>query len=559
MRNNQPVNGVEQPVRDGESIVSKTDLKGLITYCNPYFMEVSGFEEQELIGSPHNILRHPDMPAAAFADMWTTIKAGQQWTGIVKNRCKNGNHYWVRANVTPLVENGQVTGYLSVRTKPLRSEIEVADKLYRSWQQGQSQHIELHRGVLRERSLLGKLRAWQFVAAQTKLALAMSLLIAINLLWLIRDWISAGPGWFSGLSAVFASAIILSVWRFSSSHLLAPIQQALDTTKGLAGGDLSHRTQTGDASEFGQLLQALHQLNINLIAMIGDVRANVQAIIRGTQEIADGNLELSNRTESQANSLQRTASSMSEFAATVRQNYDNAKLADQMASSTSQVAHQAGLMVEQLGQTMLGISEAAKRIENIISLIDGIAFQTNILALNAAVEAARAGEQGRGFAVVASEVRNLAQRSAGAAKEIKDLIEDSVNQVRNGNQLVGQTGQLMQQLVQAVNQVSQVINEISLATDEQSKGIDEVNQAIHNIDEVTQQNTAMVEESAAAAANLASQAQQLGQAVSVFKMAASDAAKTHAVTSYKSNQLGNKKRNTGRNYPLPRLNNLQTD
>lgn len=518
MRNNQPVSGQEKILRDGASIVSKTNLKGIITYCNPYFIEISGYTEQELLGAPHNILRHPDMPAAAFADLWATIKAGQQWTGLVKNRCKDGAHYWVRANVTPLIENAQVCGYLSVRTKPQRHEIEAADALYRSWQQGGSSHLLLRQGEIIDQSLSGRLHLWQNARARFKLGVAILLLALINAAWLLLFWQNQGFSWGSASMGLLAFCALAGLWHFTNMALLEPIQRALKTTKALAGGDLSQQTGSAPHSDFGQLLRALQQLSVNLIAMIGDVGANVQAIVSGTQEIAASNLELSTRTENQAHSLQRTASSMTQFAATVRQNHDNAQHARQIAQNTSNLANHAGSMVDQLGQTMHGINDAAKRIENIISLIDGIAFQTNILALNAAVEAARAGEQGRGFAVVASEVRNLAQRSASAAKEIKGLIEDSVQQVGQGDQLVQQTGNLMQQLVNSVTQVSQTINEISLASQEQSQGINEVNQAIQHIDEITQQNTAMVEESAAAAANLASQARQLELAVSVFKL-----------------------------------------
>ncbi len=519
MRNNQPVTGIEALMRDGESIVSKTNLKGIIAFCNPYFVEISGYSEQELLGAPHNILRHPDMPAAAFADLWASIKAGKQWTGMVKNRCKNGDHYWVRANVTPLIENNQVTGYLSVRTKPQRAEIDQADALYRRWQAGEEQHLTIQQGELIDTSWLGKLKRWRYAAASLKMGLALIICFSVNLLWFFQLWQIQGFSWFNLLALALACSAMLGIWHFTMSQFIAPIDHALQATKAMAGGDLSKSSQGNNFSEFGQLLLALNQLNVNLIAMIGDVRSNVVGIVRGTQEIAAGNMDLSSRTETQAQSLQKTASNMMQFAEIVQQNHANSQQANQIAESTSDLANQAGAMVQQLGQTMLDISEAARRIENIISLIDGIAFQTNILALNAAVEAARAGEQGRGFAVVASEVRNLAQRSASAAKEIKSLIDDSVNQVGQGNQIVKQTGQLMQQLLAAVTQVSQTIHEISQATQEQSKGIHEVNQSIHHIDEITQQNTAMVEESAAAAANLANQARQLEQAVDVFKLA----------------------------------------
>jgi methyl-accepting chemotaxis protein len=265
-------------------------------------------------------------------------------------------------------------------------------------------------------------------------------------------------------------------------------------------------------------MQALGKMNDSLAKIVGDVRVGTEAITTASSEIAAGNLDLSSRTEQQASSLEETASSMEELTSTVRQNADNARQANQLAVTASEVAVKGGTVVGQVVDTMSSINESSRKIVDIISVIDGIAFQTNILALNAAVEAARAGEQGRGFAVVASEVRNLAQRSAAAAKEIKALIDDSVGKVDAGSKLVGEAGSTMNELVDSVKRVTDIMSEIMAASEEQSSGIEQVNQAIAQMDQVTQQNASLVEEAAAAAESMQDQSRKLTEVVGAFKL-----------------------------------------
>ena len=321
---------------------------------------------------------------------------------------------------------------------------------------------------------------------------------------------------FSVLIAVLA--VIIFVWLGVRKTLIAPLNRLIDSIRHIAGGDLVKRIDVESHNEMGELAHSLRHMQGELARTVGEVRQGADAIYSGASEIAMGNNDLSSRTEEQAASLEETAASMEELTATVKQNAENARQASHLALSASETAQKGGKVVDNVVQTMRDITASSQKIADIISVIDGIAFQTNILALNAAVEAARAGEQGRGFAVVAGEVRNLAQRSAQAAREIKSLIEDSVNRVDLGSTLVESAGETMGEIVNAVTRVTDIMGEIASASDEQSRGIDQVGLAVAEMDRVTQQNASLVEESAAAAAALEEQASRLTQAVAVFRI-----------------------------------------
>jgi methyl-accepting chemotaxis protein len=323
--------------------------------------------------------------------------------------------------------------------------------------------------------------------------------------------------------ALFAAALasgagLLALGWWLSGRIGRPIREAVKMAESVAAGDLRTRAADGGSGETAQLLGALQTMSKSLARLVGTVTQSSESIAMGSSQIASGNADLSHRTEEQASNLQRTAATMEQLTTTVRQNADTARMASQLAAGASSVAAQGGEMVTQVVTTMGEISSSSRRIADIIGVIDGIAFQTNILALNAAVEAARAGEQGRGFAVVATEVRSLAQRSAQAAREIKSLISASVEKVEVGTQLVGEAGRTMTEIVEQVHRVSDLISEISAASVEQSQGIAQVGEAVAQLDRVTQQNAALVEESAAAAESLKVQAAQMAQVVSVFKI-----------------------------------------
>lgn len=853
----------EIELKEGASIVSKTDLKGAITYINREFLEISGFSESELIGKNHNIIRHPDMPAAAFEDLWRTVKAGKPWNGMVKNRCKNGDHYWVEANVAPIREGSTVVGYMSVRNKVSRVQIEQAEKLYQQMREGKMPKPAWGEALIakvQDLPILYKLSAamltpvavmsgfdfyrhhpdaWlgmglgltaaivagglfslkmkQSVAVMTdaiqglaggelnckidtrgndefgslmKALKSMQIKIGFDVndsrkmaeeagrlqtaldqsataftysdsrqqlqymndsarkLWeeMAADIVRAHPEFkvedmighnlanylpedirptFSEVSrtprvielSIYGKKMQVAVmsafntqgeylgrmtqWEdktaeymgqqevfrlvnsaaaghlkervdisklpegfvkeigqginqildalitplnvaakyvadISQGHIPAKItdhyngdfntikdnlNQCIDAVNALVAdanmlsqaavdGQLSTRADAGkhngdfrkivegvnntldsvigplnvaanyvdriskgdiperitdhyngdfnelknnlntcidavnmlvaDADllteaandgritvradvdkhngEFRKIIEGVNNTLDMIVEPIIAVTEAVETITTAANEISSGNSDLSARTEQQASSLEQTAASMEELASTVKQNAENAKQANQLALTASGVAVKGGEVVNEVVATMSAINESAKKIEDIISVIDGIAFQTNILALNAAVEAARAGEQGRGFAVVAGEVRNLAQRSASAAKEIKELITDSVNKTTEGTKLVENAGNTMEEVVSSVQRVADIISEISAASTEQTTGIDQVNQAVTSMDETTQQNAALVEEAAAAAESLVDQANQLADAISQFKL-----------------------------------------
>lgn len=728
----------ERPYRDDELIISRTNKGGMITYINDYFCEISGYTEEELIGQPHNIIRHPDMPAAAFKDFWDTIQKGLPWTGTIKNYAKGGDHYWVQAHVAPLRDTkGDITGYLSVRRKPTREQIANAERDYAAMRSGRLTDVIVRNGEvikipLAERlnplwKLTLTLRLYLFAAVAPLLAallllrhhvtavldwglvLASAAFMGYSAWWLSKDVVQrakdirkhlrlmSGSNYCSAIdisrndelgailmsaknlqtrqayhveelrregekgrriiealnaatanimvaradrTVIFANKALLETFGaaegeiaktlvgFKASEITgkpleqfhphaAQAQQALSAMReqqsdtlalgnttfevamtpvfdergatigyvaewknrtqelvvereieqvvagavrgelerrieengkqgfqltlarqlnamlasmgqaigeirhvlsALAEGDLTRRVETRLHGAFGEMARNANDTVEQLSETVGQIQDAVDVIRSAASEIAAGNDDLSQRTEQQAAHLEKTATSMEELTSTIQSNAENARNARELAEGAAKIAQQGGVLVDSAVGTMGRITAASHKIEEIIGVIDGIAFQTNILALNAAVEAARAGEQGRGFAVVAGEVRTLAQRSATSAREIKTLIDASVQAVDQGATQVQDTGGTIGALVGEVDKVSGLVVEISAASEEQAAGVRVVNQAVAELDSSTQQNAALVEEASASARSMADQASALAELVAHFKL-----------------------------------------
>ncbi len=513
MRENHPVTQQEFEYPADATLMSTTDASSRITYANDAFMAVSGYERGEVMGQPHNVVRHPDMPAEAFADMWSTLKLGKSWTGLVKNRRKNGDHYWVRANATPVMRGGRLSGYMSVRTRPARHEIEGAERLYRAVREGRARSVAFHQGLVVRTGW----QAWRSVVQ--KMSLRARLLTPLVGWGAVSVAGAAAGGWsgapLAGLAASTGVGLAGLAW-WMERQVVAPMRLVERQALAVAAGQPGVHVQMDRVDSVGMVMRAVNQAGLNLSSLVSDVGGQAGGVSSASGQIAQGNLDLSQRTENTSSRLQQTASAMEQITATGQNNAESIASAAGLMAQASEAAERGGQVVGQVVNTMQAITQSSHRIADILGVIDGIAFQTNILALNAAVEAARAGEQGRGFAVVAGEVRNLAQRCANAAREIKGLIGDSVGCVAAGEQLVHEAGQAMTGLVAQVDSVSRLIAEIRLAASEQAMGVGQMNDAVSDLDRMTQQNAALVEESAAAAAALRGQASRLEEAVRVF-------------------------------------------
>lgn len=665
MQDAYPAASQPDALSDDDVLISRSDLEGNITYANQSLIDISGYSLDELIGAPHSLFRHPDMPSEVFKDLWATLSRGRTWQGVMKNRRQNGEGYWVDTSIAPLLDGERVVGYTAIRRQASDLAIARAEKAYARMQSGGRQEFALQNGAIRRSGPAGLARRFRFRSMQAKLigmvCVAVMLLVlggaagvygvtssaerlrtlnqtglegiadlqrveqrvtqtrqalepAVSnprradleeleaqlsenrrdiesvlersdaegneveqaLTTYLTGFIDAADTTFTAIrdgdgfaafeafndnlepssaqigstinqlveqerqaaQALMASAdrqqatllyvqlavlavgialmVALSVAILRS--LIKSLNEARRVTFQIAAGNLANRVTLKRHDELGELLGSLEVMRASLSGLITEVGAKVEVVTPASQQIYQQNEALATRTEQQASSLQQTASSMDELTATVQQNTENARQANQLATQNAATSRETGARMEALVARMERIAESAGKMTDIISVIDGIAFQTNILALNASVEAARAGEQGRGFAVVANEVRSLAGRSADAAGDIRRLIEASTQEISGGTAAVKEAEQSIEQVVTEVMKVSDIMAEISSASDEQSGGIAQINTAVTEMDQVTQQNALRVQSISGAAQQLTHQARALTNVIAAFRL-----------------------------------------
>ena len=509
MRNNTPVTQNEYLLNEGSTLMSTTNTHSHITYANSAFIDASGYKEESLLGEPHNLIRHPDMPAEAFGDMWFTLQQGETWTGLVKNRRRNGDHYWVRANVTPVYQNETLTGYISVRNIPSREEITVSEKRYEKVRNNELKHHRFYKGLFVRHGLFSFTSLFKRLSTSKRihLGIAITALLACLQLFIFADRI---------VETVGLALLFIALAVYLHAQIAKPVKSIVQQMQRVVSGRKADYYHFDRVDEIGLMMRMVNQSGLNLHSLVDDVGAQISGISTISQQVAKEGMALQTRTEETADFLQQTASAVEEIASAVQQTAETAKDAILMADRTRTSAHRGEAMMKETIGMMQSVSQDNSQIVDIISVIDRIAFQTNILALNAAVEAARAGDAGRGFAVVAAEVRNLAQHSATAAKEIKTLIEKNVSSVNAGVEKVEQTESQLTVMIGNVMEMSSLIKEIGHATQEQTQALALINASISRIGTMTQNNTGMVDNVTDAAHHLTQRTTRLQQAIAVF-------------------------------------------
>ena len=493
------------PLDDDITLMSTTDLQSYITHANDTFVQISGYQLNELLEKPHNLVRHPDMPKAAFADMWYTLKQGEPWSGIVKNRRKNGDHYWVRANAVPMVREGRVTGYMSIRTRATDEEIAAVEPLYKALNEGRCNR-RIHKGLVVRKGWLGKLPAMPIRWRVRSVMAFMFVLLAVALQQLGAEW---------PLLLMSALVMLLGTAIFEW-QIVRPIENVTRQALKVATGERNSVSHLNRSDELGLMLRAVGQLGLMCRWLIHDVSSQVSCVRSDSETLAKGSDDLNKHTQQTVENVQETVTTMNQMAASVKQNSETAAAADKLSIAASSAATHGGEARDTVIKTMDDIANSTQRIGTITTLINDIAFQTNILALNAAVEAARAGEQGKGFAVVAGEVRHLASRSASAANDIRKLIDASADKVQSGSDQVHAAGRTMDDIVAQVQNVTQLIAQISHSTLEQSDGLSSLTRAVNELSNITQKNAELVEESAQISAMVKHRAGRLEDAVTVL-------------------------------------------
>ncbi|MGM0834201.1 MAG: methyl-accepting chemotaxis protein [Pseudomonadota bacterium] len=522
MRDNGPVTQREYILEDNDVLISKTDKKSKIVYANQSFIDISGFSYEELLYSAHNIVRHPDMPEVVFKDMWDDLEAGKYWSGLVKNRRKNGDYYWVRANVVPIREGSQVTGFCSIRVKPSRQDVMRAEEAY-SDIRTQGGRYEVRHGVAYRRSLRRRLIPVNFQSMRVKAALSgMFGFTALSGLGIAASLTLAEVAPDSSASTAFlatgmAGGLAMGAWQWMMGLRNRRFMYKVDNfALQLAAGNLEADIPRIGKSEMDNTLRTMDFMRRSLEGLIGDLNKRINLVRPAIVSISRGNEAMAARLEQQAAAVQQTAASTEVVSSTVAQSAENASQAS-LASvgNVKEVDHTSQVMAK-LAQAMEEITQHAKNMSGIVNTIDTIAFQTNILALNASVEAARAGEHGRGFAVVAEEVRRLARQSAEAAKQVQELIDQARHSIHGGQVQALEATKAMEKIRQASHRVNDLMGEITLATHEQSEGISQISSAINDIDQSTQSSAASMATYKDATTDLAEQSHGLSHSAMAF-------------------------------------------
>lgn len=513
MRLNLPVTTHENNYSDDEVLMSATDLKGRIIYVNKSFARVCRYKPEEMLGQPHNMIRHPDVPAAAYQDLWRNLQKGRLWTGVLKNRCKNGDFYWVRANVTPVYQANKIVGYISVRVKPSAAEISLAEKVFAGYKQQRPTHV-FYRGVLLRKGLLGLVSKAKMLSWPSKVwgVLGLSSLIWLGLL--------LADGWrgVELLRLVLPVAVLnLGVGWFFGGHYMRPLHGLIHQAYSSAVGLESKQAILARGDAISALQQAVVQTGLNMRTFIDDVDQMLKGVGLAAQEIAAGSQQLSVQAENAAQQIQPTQVSMQELHAIVATNSQNITAAGELAKVAGVNCTDTAELVAATAQQIAQINSANQKISSIVDVINGIAFQTNILALNAAVEAARAGEEGRGFAVVANEVRSLAQRSSNSAKEISSIIGEVVELATGSSDLAQQTVAAMQVTKGQNEQVNSLIATLAQTSHSQMQELDKVQRAFAVLGDLTASTAAMSEEYAATVHSMEEQIQDLSRALAIFR------------------------------------------